>query len=101
MLLHVTDKWLKAIDEGKYTGSVFLDLAKAFDTVDHSILYIKWSYYGFQGSSSDLYAVICQTIGKISFHSEQSEWVLFLLVYPRDPFWVLCSLLYILMIYLQ
>ena len=38
VLLHVTDKWLKAIDEGKYTGAVFLDLAKAFDTVDHSIL---------------------------------------------------------------
>ena len=26
VLLHVTDKWLKAIDEGKYTGAVFLDL---------------------------------------------------------------------------
>ena len=38
VLLHVTDKWLKAIDGGKFTGAVFLDLAKAFDTVDHSIL---------------------------------------------------------------
>ena len=47
VLLHVTDKWLKAIDEGKYTGAVFLDLAEAFDTVDHSILCIKLSYYGF------------------------------------------------------
>ena len=51
MLLHVTDKWLKAIDEGKYTGAVFLDLAKAFGTVDHSTLCDKLSYYGFQGSS--------------------------------------------------
>ena len=33
VLLHITDKWLKVIDEGKYnyTGAVFLDLAKAFD----------------------------------------------------------------------
>ena len=40
MFLHVTDKWLKAIDEfeGKYTGAVFLDLAKAFDMVDNSTL---------------------------------------------------------------
>ena len=38
ILIYVTDKWLKAIDEGKYTGTVFLDLAKAFDTVNHRIL---------------------------------------------------------------
>ena len=37
VLLHVTDKWLRAVDEGEYTGAVFLDLAKSFDTVDHSI----------------------------------------------------------------
>ena len=47
VLLHVTDKWLKAIDGGKFTGAVFLDLAKAFNTVDHSILCTKLTYYGF------------------------------------------------------
>ena len=35
VLLHVTDRWLRAIDEGKYSGAVFLDLDKIFDTVDH------------------------------------------------------------------
>ena len=56
VLLHVTDRWLRAIDEGKYTGAVhvFLDLAKPFDTVDHTILYSKLRYYGFQGTSYDL-----------------------------------------------
>ena len=47
VLLHVTDKWLKAIDEGKYTGAVFLYLAKAFNTVDHfvhetNLLWLSW-----------------------------------------------------------
>ena len=41
MLLHVTDKWLKAMDESKCTGAVFLDLAKAFDAADHVILLSK------------------------------------------------------------
>jgi len=26
---------------GKYTGAVFLDLAKAFDTVDHAIVMVE------------------------------------------------------------
>ena len=51
VLLYVTDGWLRAVDESKFTGAVFLDLAKAFDTVDHTILCM---YYGFPGASYDL-----------------------------------------------
>ena len=85
MLLHVTDKWLKANNEGKYTGAVFLDLAKAFDTVDHSILFTKLNYYGFLGSSFDL---LCNYLSdhqqRVLFCGELSEWVLFLLVYAMQ-----------------
>ena len=35
------------MDKGLVTGSVFIDLAKAFDTVDHDIYWlVHWSYYG-------------------------------------------------------
>jgi len=51
---YVTDKWLKAIDEGKYTGAVFLGLTKAFNTVNHDILCSKLHFYGFRGKSYDL-----------------------------------------------
>ena len=34
-LLKCTDDWLNGIDAGKYAGVVFVDLKKAFDTVDH------------------------------------------------------------------
>ena len=40
-LTHFTDAILEQMDKGQLTGAVFLDLSKAFDTVDHTILFSK------------------------------------------------------------
>ena len=45
-LLKNTDDWYKGLDTGNLAGLVFIDLKKAFDTVDHQILCRKLESYG-------------------------------------------------------
>ena len=45
-LAHFTDRVLEKLDIGMLTGAVFLDLSKAFDTVDHSLLLTKLKQIG-------------------------------------------------------
>ena len=47
--IELTTKILQAIDDNEYTIGIFLDLAKAFDTVNHEILLEKLEHYGIRG----------------------------------------------------
>ena len=48
-LLKGTSGWYIDIDNGRYTAMIFIDLKKAFDTVDHQILLDKMQFHGITG----------------------------------------------------
>ena len=50
-LLNVIDSWSERSDEGKINLSIFLDLKKAFDIVDHKTLLLKLRKYGIESTS--------------------------------------------------
>ena len=48
-LMDLVDSISKNIDEGNYSIGIFLDLSKAFDTINHTILLDKLCRYGIRG----------------------------------------------------
>ena len=61
------------IDRGEYTTALFIDLKKAFDTVDHEILLAKLDSYGLKGKELNWFKSYlenrrqyCKVNGKVS-----------------------------------
>ena len=52
-LINITENIRKALDDGNTGCGVFVDIQKAFDTVDHQILLAKLDHYGICGVAND------------------------------------------------
>ena len=55
-LHNIIGKWLCKIDAGKLTGVLFIDLSKAFDTVNHDVLLKKLLSFGICQNTFNLFS---------------------------------------------
>ena len=53
ILINITENIRMALDKGNIGCGVFVDLQKAFNTVDHQVLLTKLDHYGIRGVSND------------------------------------------------
>ena len=53
LLVTVLEKWKKAVDKGEYISAVFMDLSRAFDTINHDLLLAKLNAVELMGSYSN------------------------------------------------
>ena len=54
-LIEIIDSIRRLLDQGNYVMGLFVDLTKAFDTVDHDILLYKLDNYGIRGHANNFF----------------------------------------------
>ena len=73
-IVQLTDQILDAFEENKFTLGIFIDLSKAFDTVNHDILLEKLKLYGVQNCNLNWFkSYLSQRKQYISFDQEKTE----------------------------
>ena len=74
-LLEVINKWTGALDEGKPIDAVYLDFAKAFDSVPHQHLILKIDSYGIMSKVQNwIRAFLTDRRQRVSISGSVSEW---------------------------
>ena len=72
-LIRVNEYWLNSINSDKINGSLFIDFKQAFDTINHTILAKKLSYYGLSDSCVQILSSFLTARGQcVSFNKSIS-----------------------------
>ena len=72
-LIYLVDKISNALENGEFVLGLFLDFSKAFDTVNHAILFDKLEFYGVRGISLDWFqSYLCSRKQYVEYNGTKS-----------------------------
>ena len=92
----ITDKTQRAIESGQLSCGIFLDLRKAFDTVDHDILLAQLHSYGIRATPYDWFvSYLSNTSQSVSIGNTTSSSAVISCGVPQGSLGPLLFLLYI------
>ena len=70
VLIEITEKIREVLDKKHFVSGIFIDLQKAFDTINRNILLDKLNYYGVKGISNMWF----ETFLKERYHTTIKEY---------------------------
>ena len=75
-LVKMIDDWRLALDSKKVTGSIAIDLSKAFDSICHNLLLAKLSAYGVgEGATKFLHSYLSERRQRVKVNGIYSDWL--------------------------
>ena len=72
-LIQITEEIRESIEKGKFGCGIFIDLRKAFDTVNHNILLRKLDHYGIRGTTLQWFDSYLNGRKQYVYHNGQSS----------------------------
>ena len=83
-LLNMIEKWKHALDKGKKVGTIFMDLSKAFDTLNHNLLLAKLDAHDVSFNAIKfVQSYLSERFQRVNINNNFSEWCKILLGVPQ------------------
>ena len=81
------EKWKHALDKGKKVVTIYMDLSKAFDTLNYNLLLGKLDAYGFSFNAIKfVQSYLSERFQRVNINNNSSEWCKYSLECHKDQF---------------
>ena len=95
-IINLVDQISEELDKKHFTLGIFIDLSKAFYTINHTILLDKLQIYGIRGIANDWFkSYLANRNQYVQIDNTRSNILPIVCGVPRAQFWDPCFLLYI------
>ena len=86
-LLKMLESFKEPLDKSNSVSAIFMEVTKAFDTLNHDLLFARLEAYGFSVNSlSYIHSYLNKHLQKTNVNNNDSLWKEIFTGVPKDPF---------------